>query len=196
MMRSPTSANVVPLVAYLMAISLATWGVAHLVGATPTASAPACITSGIRALMTADLLGSGEICAAAAGVRASLNVNQLRPGGSYRTLLVDHLDPQAACATVCAPDPEAGPRALTSRIVRVVDTSNADDSGGLHATQQVIALSPPRGWTVQLVLVELVRGPVPQVTEAGSNAGPHHRADRLPDDDAESAVAEADFHFP
>jgi hypothetical protein len=74
--------------AYLMAISLASWGVAHLLDRAPHSSVGACVTSGIRPLVSDDIRGTGEFCVAAAAARASVYIDQLRPGGTYTTLLV------------------------------------------------------------------------------------------------------------
>ena len=188
------AAHVVLPLAYLIAISLATWGGAHLVDAAPRPSASACVTSGIRPVISADVRGTGEVCVAAAAVRASVYADQLRPGGTYTTLLLYHLDPATACSTACVPDP--GSPALSSRIVRVVDTSNADEFGRLQVSQDVSTLSLAHGSTARLVLVELVRQPASQLNEVALPNIARHRVDRLPDVDSETPVAEAVLHVP
>jgi hypothetical protein len=177
-----------------MLIGLATWGVAHLVDGGPQTPASACVTSGIRPLAFADVRGTGEVCAAATAARASVSVDQLRPEGTYTTLLAYHPDNSTTCAAVCVAD--AGSQALASRTVRVVDTTNADQFGRLEISQEVAALNLAHGSAVQLVLMEFVRRQAPQLNELTFPTMARHRVDRLPDDDAETPVAEAVFRMP
>jgi len=178
--------QVLPLLAYLLSIGLATWSAVRLVDAAPHSSVAACVTSGIRPLVSGDIRGTAEFCAATAAARASVYVSQLQPGGTYTTLLVYHPNPSTAFPTVYVQD--RGPRTLPTRTLRV-DTSDADQYGWLQASQEIPALSLAHGSAVQLVLMEFVRGPASQLGEALVPPVTRHRADRIPGVD--TPVAEA-----
>jgi hypothetical protein len=177
-----------------VAIGLASCGVARLVDTVPRSPAPACVSSSIRPLVSADIRGTGEVCAASGAARASVNAEQLRPGGTYMTLLRYQLDSPTACPMACVPDPDLP--APATRPVRVVDTSHADEFGRLLVSQELAALSAPHGSWAQLVLVEFVRGPAPQLLDFALPTAARHRVDRRPDLDAETSVAEAIVQVP
>jgi hypothetical protein len=188
------ASHVLPPLAYLMVISLAAWGVAHVVDAAPRSSPSACVTSGFRPLVSGDIRGTGEVCAAAATARANVYVDQLQPGGTYTILLLHQLDPATACPTACVPDP--GTRALLTWTVRVVDTTNADDFGRLQDSQEVSRISLAHGSMARLVLMEFVRRPASQLEQVAMPTVGRHTVDRLPDVDSDTAVADALFQVP
>jgi hypothetical protein len=175
-----------------MTISLLTWGAIRFVDMAPHPSVAACVTSGMRPLVSGDIRGTGEFCAAAAAAHASVYFSQLQPGGTYATLLVYH--PSAGAAYPAVHVSMAQPTQPT-RTVRV-DTSNADRYGWLQISQEIPALSLAHGSAVQLVLLELVRGPAPQLGEAPVSDVTRHRADAMPGVDTETAVAEAVLQVP
>jgi hypothetical protein len=185
--------QLLPTLAYLMAISLATLGVARLIDGAPHSSVAACVTSGFRPLVSTDIQGTAEFCASTATARAGVYVSQLQPRGTYTTLLVYHPNAGTTFPTVYALD--RGPRTLPTWTVQV-DTSNADQYGWLQASQEIPALSLAHGSAVQLVLMEFVRGPASPLGEATRPADTRHRADPIPGVDTDTPVAAADLQVP
>jgi hypothetical protein len=189
-----TTAHTLPLLAFAMAIILTSCGIARLLNTGSRSSDTACVTSSIRPLVSSDLRGTGEVCAALAATRASVYAEQLMPGGTYTTLLLYSLDSPTACLMSCLPD--RGPPALPTRPVRVVDTTNADEFGQLRVSQELAALSVPHGSWARLVLIEFVRGPAPQLLDFALPTVARHRVDRLPEVDSDTSVAEAVLQMP
>jgi hypothetical protein len=184
-------AHLIPFLAFPVIISLASYGIARLVDTVPRLPAASCATAIIRPLVSASVHGTGEVCVDSAAARANVSADQLRPGGTYTTLLHYQLESVTRCRMACVPDP-----GVPAWPTRLVETSHADELGRLFVNQELSALIVPHGSWTQLVLVELFRGPAPQLNEYPPPTPVRHRVDRLPEADAEIWVAEAIVQVP